>query len=152
LTTAAIADAPPILKWDREDERNPVGWYVYNGGSVASQWRLVGGQWSKINAISSLPSMWGSRPMPFLAEGVVLVLDGAADTKSGSGNALFPECLRDELHGARSTIEAYSRSAELAERAEASACGYNIQKSAADCTLRAFAAGAWTSYRIDRWD
>lgn len=152
LTTAANVDAPPILKWDREDERNPVAWYVYPGGSSASQWRLTAGQWAKVTAIAPLPNMWGSRPMPFISEGVVLVIDGAGDTRTSSGNALFPECLREELHGARATIEAYSRSAELAGRTEASACGYDIRKQSADCVLRAFSAGAWNSYRIDRWD
>lgn len=152
LTTAANADAPPILKWDHEDERNPVAWYVYPRASPASQWRLAGGQWAKINAIAPLPPMWGSRPMPFLGEGAVLVIDGASDTRTDCGNALFPECLREEIHGARSTIEAYSRSATLGDREQASACGYDIRKSAADCVLRSFANGAWTSYRIDRWD
>ena len=152
LTTATNADAPPILKWDREDERNPVAWYVYPNGSPASQWRLAAGRWTAITAIVPLPTMWGSRPMPFLGEGAVLVIDGAGDTRAGSGNALFPECLRDDIHGARSTIEAYSRNAELGDREQASACGYDIRKSAADCTLRAFSNGAWTPYRIDRWD
>lgn len=152
ITTAANADAPPIMKWDREDERNPFAWYVYHNGSAASQWRLAAGAWSKITGIAPNPSMWGSRPMPFLGEGVVLVIDGAVDTQTGQGNALFPECLREELHGARPTIEAYSRSASLGGREEASACGYHVGKGAADCTVRVFSAGAWSSYRIDRWD
>lgn len=151
LTTAANADAPPILKWDREDERNPVAWYVYHRGSPATQWGLRGGSWTKVNAITPLPTMWGSRPSPFLGEGMVLVIDGAADTRTDSGNALFPECLRDDLHGIRSVVEAYSRTAVLGGR-EMAAAGYDIRKGAADCTLRAFAGGAWTCYRIDRWD
>lgn len=152
ITTAANADAPPIMKWDREDERNPFAWYVYHNGSAASQWRLAAGSWSKITAIAPNPSMWGSRPMPYLGEGMVLVIEGAADTQTGQGNALFPECLREELHGARPTIEAYSRSAILGGREEASACGYHVGKGAADCAVRVFSGGAWTSYRIDRWD
>jgi hypothetical protein len=151
LTTAVNADAPPILKWDREDERNPVAWYVYPNGSPASQWGLQSGSWAKVNAITPFPNMWGSQPMPFIGEGAVLALDGCADTRE-AGNALFPECLRAEVHGARATIEAYSRSATISGRESASACGYDIRKSAADCTLRAFSGGAWSSYRIDRWD
>lgn len=152
LTTAVNADAPPIMKWDREDERNPVAWYVYQNGSEARQWGLIGGSWAKVNAIAPFPNLWGSKPMAFSTDGVVLVIDGAADTKDDAGNALFPECLRTELHGARSTIEAYSRSAKIAGRDQASACGYDVRKSAADCVLRVFSAGAWSSYRIDRWD
>lgn len=153
LTTAANADAPPIMKWDREDERNAVAWYVYHGGSVASQWRLSAHTWAKINAIVPAPNLWGSRPMPFIAEGVVLVIDGAVDTRDNSGNALFPECLRDDLHAARSTIEAYSRSAKIGGREEASACGYHVGKGRVEgCLLRVRNSGAWNSYRIDRWD
>jgi hypothetical protein len=152
MTTAAHADAPPILKWDREDERNPVAWYCYNNGSEASQWRLTAGTWAKVNAITPFPNLWGTRPMPFLSDGVILIIDGAADIRTGQGNALFPECLRVDIHGARAVIEAYSRSAPMAGQDQASACGYDIRKGAADCLLRTLAGASWTTYRIDRWD
>jgi hypothetical protein len=151
LTTAVHADAPPLLKWDRDDERNPVAWYVYPHGSSAQQWGLSAGSWAEVIAVAPFPNLWGSRPMPFIGDGVILVIEGAAD-KHDAGNALFPECLREEMHGVRSTIEAYSRSAVLGGRETASACGYDVRKSAADCNLRVLAGGAWNSYRIDRWD
>ena len=59
--------------------------------------------------------------MPHLSEGMVLVLDGALDQSRGHGNALFPECLRGDLHGIRSTVEAYSKRAEMAGRDDGSA-------------------------------
>ena len=151
MTTAANPEAPPILKWDREDERNPVAWYVYHNGSPASQWRLAA-TWTKVNAVSAAPNQWGSKPMEFLGHGVVLVLDGAADTREGQGNAIFPECLKDDLHGARATIEAYSRSAKMGGRDAASACGYHVGKGKIGCSLRALVSGAWSAYTIDRWD
>lgn len=153
LTTAVNPEAPPILKWDREDERNPVAWYVYPGGSSAAQWGLPASAWANVGAISLLPTMWGSQPSPFLGEGAVLLIDGALDSHVGS-NALFPECLKDELHGARATIEAYSRSATLGGREPGAACGYDLRKSQRihDCVIRVFSAGAWIPYRIDRWD
>ena len=151
LTTAVHADAPPIMKWDREDARNPVAWYVYPGGSTASQWKLGVG-WTKVNAITPLPPMWGDKPQPFLGEGMIFVLDGCADTREG-GNAVFPECLRAEVHGARATIEAYSRGATLNERETASACGYDLRKQAgSNCLVRVLTSGRWTAYKIDRWD
>ncbi|MGR4927242.1 hypothetical protein ACIPUD_10575 [Bradyrhizobium sp. CAR08] len=152
LVTATHADAPPILKWDRDEERNPVSWYTYHRGSSAQQWGLAGGRYAKVNAIMPFPSMWGSRPMPYLKPSAFLVLEGCADTRSGQGNALFPEMLKDDLHGIRSTVEAYSRSAELSGRAEASACGIGLQNDAANCELRALIRGAWNRYSIDRWD
>lgn len=152
LTTAVHAAAPPLLKWDRDDERNPVAWYVYPHGSPAQQWGLTPHAWAKVNAIVPFPNVWGSKPMPFIGDGVVLVIEGAIDTRTDCGNALFPETLREEMHAVRSTIEAYSKSAVLGGRAEASACGYDVRKSAADCSLRVRVGSAWTAYRIDRWD
>ena len=152
MTAAVHADAPPILKWDRDDERNSVAWYCYYQGSAADQWRLTAGTWAKVNAITPFPNLWGARPMPFLSDGVILIIDGAADTRTGQGNALFPECLREEVHGVSSVIEAYSRTAPLSGIEQASACGYDVRKGAADCLLRTFASGAWAAHRIDRWD
>lgn len=152
FTTAANAEAPPIHKWDREEERNPVAWYVYNGGSPAHQWGLHGGAYAKVTAISPAPNLWGSKPMPYLSDGVVIVLEGAMDSRTNSGNALFPETLREELHAARSTIEAFSKSAQIGGREEGSACGYSLQKANAACTLRVFSGGAHSDYRLDRWD
>ena len=51
--------------------------------------------------------------MPHLGGGVTLVLRGAADTRTGQGNALFPATLRDDLHQIRATVEAYSRAAMI---------------------------------------
>jgi hypothetical protein len=153
LTTAVHPTAPPILKWDHQEERNPVAWYVYPNGSPAAQWSLIPGNWTPITAIAPMPNMWGSRPMPFLDDGITLVIEGAVDGRTDTGNALFPECLRAEMHGVRATIEAYSKAAQLAGRETASACGYDLRKGrAATCSLRALVAGAWCEYRIDRWD
>ncbi len=93
----------------------------------------------------------GSRPKPYLGQGVVLILQGAIDSRQ-AGNALFPECLKDDLHGIRASLEAYSASARLGGRAEASACGYHVRNSAVACQLEVLTRGAWEDYRIDRWD
>jgi hypothetical protein len=148
--TAAHADAPPILKWDRDDHRNPVSVYLYHEGSHASRWGVAPG-WAKVNAVAERPNLWGRR-LPELGESILLVLDGARDSGKGQGNALFPETLKAELHGARVTIEAYSKSAVLGGYEEASACGYCFGKGAIGVRLRIFAFGAWSEYKIDRWD
>lgn len=152
LTTAVNSDAPPVLKWDRDDERNPVAWYVYPNGSPARQWGLTAGAWAKVSAITPFPNLWGTKPMPYVADGLILVLEGAEDVRSDAGNALFPECLRDDLHGIRATVEAYSHSAVLSGRGAELASGYDIRRAAADCRLRVFCNGAWSEFQIDRWD
>lgn len=151
LLTAANADAPPILKWDSEDRRNPVSHYVYHGGSPAFQWGLSG-QWGDITAIVPYPAMWGN-PQPFLGDGVLFVIRGAADGRDDQGNALFPETLRGDLHGFRSVIEAYSKRAKIAGRESASACGLALSKGSTEgYTLRVTSRGNETDYKIDRWD
>jgi len=146
--SAVHLDAPPILKWDREDARNPVSHYVYNGGSPASRWCLIPG-WRKVTAVCGPPATWGENPMEFLGKSVTFILDGAVDSLTGQGNALFPETLKADLHAVRSTIEAYSRSASIAGRETASACGLAFD---AGMMVRCMSSGHWTSYRLDRWD
>lgn len=155
LVTAQHSDAPPIVKWDREEERNPVSWYTYPRGSNCGQWGLSAGSFARVRAVIAGPNMWGTRPMPELGMHVFLILEACADTMKGCGNALFPEFLKGSLHGARSTIEAYSRSATLGGRGEASACGLGFgpqQEQHGYFMLRVLAGNAWTEYRIDRWD
>lgn len=152
MTAPVHADAPPLLKWDRDDARNGLAWYVYHNGSPAHQWRLTPNAWTPVTAITDFPNMYGDKPMPFLSTGAILVLEGAVDGRSDS-LALFPECLRDDLHAVRATIEAFSAGAKLEGQAEASACGYDLRRDACACELRVTTAGgAHADYRIDRWD
>jgi hypothetical protein len=152
LVTGLNADAPPILKWDSEERRNPVSGYVYHGGSSAHQWGLTAGRWTEVDAIALHPSQWHGSPMDHLGDRTILILNGCRDSRTGQGNALFPEDLKSDLHGIRSTIEAYSRTAVIAGYDEASACGYDIGNKAAACTLRVRNALGVATYRIDRWD
>ncbi len=151
MTTAVHPDAPPILRWDRENDRNPVAWYLWHGGSPASQWGLRTG-WAKVEALSLLPTMWGDHPAPHLGEGVVIVIDGACDTRS-AGSHLFPETLREELHGVRSVIEAHSKQGSCGPPEGPAACGLDLRKGGkADYVLRVTTPTGKTDYRIDRWD
>lgn len=145
LLTAVHADAPLLWKWD-----NPVSWYVYNGGSPSARWRVASG-WVKVTGAVRTPALWGDSPQPFLGSGVVLVIDGAVDTNTGQGNALFPANLRGDLHAYRATIEAYSKSAVISGVNEASACGLGIGENSANTRVRVKVGGVWTDYMIDRW-
>ncbi|MDB4874420.1 MAG: hypothetical protein JWM41_866 [Gemmatimonadetes bacterium] len=153
LVTATNADAPPIIRWDREDRRNPVTWYVYHRGSPAGQWGIEGGKWRAVTGVVPFPNLWGDRPAPQHSDGVVLVLDGAVDSRD-AGCALFPENLRDDLRAIRSTVEAFSNAAVISGREQASACGYDLRKGQGriDVALRVTVGGRATDYRIDRWD
>lgn len=153
LVTAVNYDAPPILQWDSEGQRNPVSWYLYNNGSFPGDWELTGGQYQSVTGVCFKPSMWYGR-FPHQGEGVVFILDGAKDTRyEGSGNALFPEILKSEFHNIRSTIEAYSRGATLQGYDLSSACGIALLKGGQwNANFRVFADGAKIDYNLDRWD
>lgn len=86
------------------------------------------------------------------SKGVIFILAGARD-KVKSGAALFPQILKGELREVRSTIEAYSQTAELGGRDEASACGILIEAGpASKFTCRVQTTLGSTSYIIDHWD
>lgn len=149
LTTAVYADAPPIIQWDRNEQRNPAAWYVYAGGSSAGRWNLNTG-FSKVNAISLKPHQWHEdNGSPNHEKGIVVIIEEARDHHGGGSMCLFPEILKPELHSIRSTIEAFSRAGKLAGADEASvACGLTGW----GITLRVTTPTGKASYKIDRWD
>ena len=148
-----IEPAPPVLQWDRADRRNPVNWYVYPSGSPARQWGVQPG-WVDATALVLLPPMWGGEDdHAHQGKGVIAVLAGCRDERD-AGIALFPEVLKSEYRAIRATIEAHSRGAKLAGRAEASACGLDLRAGRTwDQQVRVTdRRGAQTVYSLDRWD
>jgi hypothetical protein len=152
LTTAVHADAPPLLRWDREDYRNPVAWYLYHCGSSAATWGLAPG-WNNVSALCHLPTMWGPHASPHLGDGVMVLIEGARD-RTCSELCLFPETIRDELRGVRSVIEAHSKGSKLVQIDEPAACGLDMRKGSGMFAqrLRVTTAVGRSVYRIDRWD
>lgn len=127
LTTAVHPDAPPLLRWDYEDERNPFAWYVYHGGSSPATWGLASGA-CDVAAVMYGPSSWTKdaarlkRNETDTPRQLVFVIPNARDTRGGCP-ALFPECLRGELHEVRSVIEAHNNRTRLKVPEEAGANG-----------------------------
>jgi hypothetical protein len=60
LITAANADAPPLLQWDRDEARNPVSWYYAGGIDAEMRRRLTraGGRFEGVDIRASL--MWNN--------------------------------------------------------------------------------------------
>lgn len=103
LTTEANEEAPPILQW-----ANPVSWAFPNPPATAQEWNLTPGALAPVRAIVQTPNMWDADfAMPHQGKGVILLLDGARDTRGLPGGGLFPEHLRNELKPYRATIEAH---------------------------------------------
>jgi hypothetical protein len=156
FVTAVNADAPPILQWDAVGKRNPVSWYMYHMGSMAPQWGLTTGSYTKVTAITENPAHWGCGPDEFTHQGrsIILILDGCKDSNGErAGAAIFPETLKAELREVRSTIEAYSRGANLTGLNQASACGICLSKGQPwNATIRVTTGGVRQDYKLDRWD
>lgn len=156
LVTATNADAPPILRWDGaiNRPRNPFSWYLYHGGSPATNWGFQAGAIVDVTAVTLRPHMWHGIEFPGEGKGAVFVLRGAQDNRAAHcGNALFPETLRPELREIRATIEAYSKGQRLGGTALASANGLAMVNGPLGTeVIVTSASGLLTSWTIDRWD
>ncbi|MEN9844446.1 MAG: hypothetical protein RLZZ612_2275 [Pseudomonadota bacterium] len=153
LVTAVHPDAPPILQWDNEKQRNPFSHYLWVDGSDAEQFGLSAHAFHPIAAVTLLPSMW-HEGFAHQGQGFMLVLQGAKDTRAPSA-CLFPEILKSELHGVRSVIEAYSRTHTLEKHNGAHAAGLLLQASNSlswNATVRVWSDHGPTDYCLDRWD
>lgn len=154
VTAAIDPEAPPIFQWDDEADRNAFAWYVYHNGSTPARWNLPG-QWADVTGVMLKPCLWNDKDERFAkihGNNAILILDGAVDTKM-QGLALFPGCLRSELHQIRSTIEAYSNAGTPEGALEGSANGIMVggDKSMSP-VIRVTTATGKADYRIDRWD
>lgn len=152
IVTAVNPDAPPIIQWDSEDERNPASWYLYPNGSPASQYGLRSHTYVNVLAVTSKPCEWGSREYPHQGRGVIFLLEGAKETQE-SGNALFPEIMKSDFHSIRSVIESYSRGATLQGLEEGNhAIGPMYDNGPWGAKLRVTVDGQSQGYMIDRRD
>ncbi len=156
LVTAKNPEAPPIIQWDTLECRNPVTWYFYSGGSLPRDWNLRSDGYCPITAIVLQPSMWNN-PENFVHKGekAFLILQNAKDKQYHQGAGFFPESLKSEYHGIRSTMEAYARNAVLEGKDDATACGIGLQKGSNWDLIRLRVTSQdnmQVSYQLDRWD
>ena len=156
MVTAKHPDAPPIIQWDNEAQRNPVTWYIYHGGSPPTQWNLKAGVHHPVTAVTLAPWMWheASKKDSHHGASVVFLLDGAKDTTYTKGAGFFPEFLKSTYHSIRATIEAYAKNAVVEGKDDASACGIILSKGGTwNQVFRVTAkGGAQVEYKLDRWD
>jgi len=161
ITTAQDMDAPPVLQWDSEENRNPFSAYCYVKPSLPSEWNLKQNTFVNVNAIAYDPWMWGDENGEKFAhqgKGVIFIIDNCKDMIYADGIDLFPETLRKELHQIRATIEAYSNKSKFSGQHEASACGLRFgekqsNRKPEDHIFRVTdKSGVKMTYKLDRWD
>jgi hypothetical protein len=102
VTTAVHPDAPPLLRWDREDARNPFCGYTTVGGAPRSRWFDAEAS-ARVLAVVRNPGRYGDVPPAYL-----FALEGARDTVN-TELCLFPEACREELRDYRATVEAFNK-------------------------------------------
>jgi hypothetical protein len=151
ITTAVDPSAPPILKWDAVDKRNPGAWYVYASGSMSTQWNLRSHERTDILALTKLPPEWNGGSMHTYQTGgrVLLILKGAKDLGQPS-LCLFPECVRSDLHSVRSTIEAHSKSKKMEDETRQRASGFLLHDKMKPIAIEVTTDMGTADYTIDR--
>ncbi len=93
ILTAEDQEAPPIILWDTEENRNPFSWYVYSGGSTPSRWNLLRG-YVEVTGVTLQPNLW-QPGYEHRGASVIFILNGAKDRdRRSTGLALFPEVLK----------------------------------------------------------
>ncbi len=155
LVTAKNSDAPPIIQWDFEDNRNPVTWYFYTNGSSPSRWNLKPNLYHPVTAIVLQPSMWNpEKSFSHQGEKVFFILKEAKDKDYSQGCGFFCEFLPSEYHEIRSTLEAYARSAIVEGKDEAEACGIGLENGKTWNQLFRVTSkdNLPVVYKLDRWD
>jgi hypothetical protein len=152
LLTAADMDAPPILQWDSQEQRNPVSWYVHSNGATAASFNVPAHEWVEVEAITLQPSGWNGG-FEHQGNSASFILRGAREL-SKSGIGLFPEFLKTEFHGVRRVLEAYSRGAEVEGYGEPAAAGLRLEsaRKSTPVNVRVWTRGHSFRYQIDRWD
>lgn len=149
ITAPVHADAPPILKWDDPNNRNPYGWYRW-AGARPTDFGLT-----KAAAVTRIARLPATRNGGFAdLEGDILILEGAADRNVAQATTgLYGEALRQELHSVRSTIVTHSARNTLAVPPGVLACGLVLRKSnTINLSLSVESRGVIMSVHIDRWE
>jgi hypothetical protein len=119
-----IHGSKPLMQWHTHE--NLVSWYTFKHPTPVKQHNLTPG-WTQVSYIVPFPHLWDGLPatktFPLLSEEstefkyyhkqngfrFLIGLEGVKETRDSMGLCLFPTLLKNEFHGVRSTIEAFSR-------------------------------------------
>jgi hypothetical protein len=151
FVTASLSKAEPILQWDNHEKRNPFSYYTYTAPTAASQWKLRGQTWKKVNAISLNPAHWNDESaFSHHPQFALFILDGAQDTQQPTG-CIFPEMLKSEYHEVRKSIEALSRTLKMEGPTLGSASGL-CMNDGHGIRVRVTTTDTITEYHINQFD
>ena len=151
--TAAAADAPPILRWDkiradRGDSRFPLCWNMRSQGVAISEVGLTPG-WIKIKAVAKAPWLIEDFVKQF-GEVYGLILDGS--TSYMTSYDLYPEAILAELNGIRASMNAYNSSKYLERGVDDVVTALSINPSGVFLQLAVKSRLGWMLHAIERFE
>ena len=115
LATASDPDAKPIMRWDTDEQRNPVSYYMYQDAKTADFFN-INARKAHILGIVRYPNMWydTDQHTGTPRDGLMFIVNGAIDGNYGnSGLGMFPDSIKPELYPIRRTIEYYSQNTRM---------------------------------------
>jgi hypothetical protein len=125
--TAVDPEAPPILKWDSETDRNPFSGWAIRGTDDAGihpyHRGLPNQQWHEISGFFAPCSDWSDYGRSINQGGAMIVTVPGQIPYTDLGQALFPDCVTSKLHAVRATIESYSNNTPCPNPDEVSGLG-----------------------------
>lgn len=143
-TTAEYMDSPCIIKWDHEEQRNPISMYMYRDGSTPDIWNITPGDVECVGIANYPKDLYSNTASD---KGVLFILKGAKDTYNRS-SAIFVDNLIPEFYPIRKVIEAYSESTPLLESEGQLASGLYYNGGTMEVTV--YTDYAIMTYTIDR--
>lgn len=112
LTTAVVPEAPPILHYDKPDNRWPISGYMYVKPVHPGAWGLERATWQEVQYV--IPSHHAVYRMArFDPTRPTFVLVNGRDEGGLASLPLFPETLIQDLYSVRAVIEAYCATKRL---------------------------------------
>jgi len=146
FATALNPDAPPLMKWDHPERRNPFSPFVLIQPQSPEMIGLKANQWVNVRGVFGLPVNFFKPEAAAKENNLQLAIEGAVNFKLDTC-ALFKETLRSEMHEFGPTIEAFSVTTPLGEVAEENKMV--VTPIMNQHRLRVTAAGVTTTYVID---
>lgn len=116
LTTAVNLDAPPILKWDDQEDRYPYSGYQPSQPRPLSEYGQALADEVRETGRAEIAVVTNMLERMRLGNGQLLALYVNGHHRLTSGSSLFPETLRPDLYEVSKVIEQYSNNDPLVDR------------------------------------
>jgi hypothetical protein len=123
------------------------------GLTTTNGWGLTPNTWVPVTAVVQSPNLWGTPQRDSHGPHAFVLLEGCRDTQDGLGRGFYTEMLKSTLQPVRSVLEAYTATAEITGKDQATACGLGLSPTGTGAlALRVTSLGTVSTYTIDRWD